>query len=167
MALVLSRQDSSLNVGLLPSWSKKGRLFGKHGRQDCEILPSQIVEVKEFGFNNPFLMVTTADGRFHVGVMTNQYDEVVDILGQYVGNSFRHRFAHRWNVFFFRKQFGFVPSSSASFWESKGRVARKMPPIPHDWPRGKKRGHSTFSDILGLPRCCRSDASRPRRPSNR
>lgn len=97
--------------GLVPEcWSSTlkvegSRLFGTHGSQDCEILQSDIIDVKEFGFNNPFVLVTTAGGRFHVGAMTKQYDEVVQILERYVGSGFCHRFAHRWNVFFFRKQF--------------------------------------------------------------
>lgn len=76
-----------------------------HGSQDFEILSSDIIEVREFSFNNPFVLVTTAGGRFHVGAMTEHYDEVVPILEQYVESSFRHRFVHRWNIFVFRKQF--------------------------------------------------------------
>ena len=97
--------------GLVPEcWSSTlriegDRLFGMHGSQDCEILPSDIIEVREFGFNNPFVLVTTAEGRYHVGAMTNQYDEVVQILERYAGSGFYRRFVHRWNVFFFRKQF--------------------------------------------------------------
>ncbi len=98
--------------GLVPEcWSSTlkvegGRLYGTHDSQDCEILPGDIIAVKEFGFNNPFLLITTADGKFHVGAMTKQYDEVVHILERYVGSSFCQRFVHRWNVLFFRKQFG-------------------------------------------------------------
>ena len=112
--------------GCIPQfWSstlkvEEGRLFGRRGRRYFEILPTDIAEVKEFGFNNPFLLVTTADGRFHVGALTGQYDEVVRVLERYVGSGFCRRFVHRWNVFFYRKQFRVI-SFFASLFHRNGR----------------------------------------------
>jgi hypothetical protein len=81
------------------------RLFGKQGQQYCEIAPSDIIEVKEYGFNNPFIMVTTRNGRFHVGALMRQYDDVARILQRYVGSEWCYCFAHLFNVLFYRKQF--------------------------------------------------------------
>lgn len=81
------------------------RIFGKRGRRYCEILPADIVNVEEFSFNNAFLLVTTREGRFHVGVHNRRYDEVVRILEKYVGSEFCDTLVHRSNVLFARKQF--------------------------------------------------------------
>jgi len=105
---------------------KDERLFGTRGRESCEILPADIVDVIEFGFNNPFLLVTTRRGRFHVGALTRQYDDVIRVLERYVGSGFCHRFVHRWNVFFYRRRFK-VRSWLASFFRLRRRngVARR------------------------------------------
>jgi hypothetical protein len=84
---------------------KDDRLLFRSGGDYVEVSPTEIIEVKEFGFNNPFLLITTATGRFHVGAMTGQYDDVVRFLQRHIGSDFCHSLAHRWNVFFFRKQF--------------------------------------------------------------
>jgi hypothetical protein len=95
------------------------RLFGRRGRQYCEILATDIVEVKEFGFNNPFVLVTTAEGRFHVGALTKHYDDVVRVLERYIGSGFCRRFVHRWNVLVYRTQFKVI-SLVASAFRGKG-----------------------------------------------
>lgn len=84
---------------------EEDRLFSRRGQFYCEVLPTDIVEVSEFGFNNPFLLVRTADGEFHVGALSKQYDDVVRVLQRYVGNDFCQSFVHRWNVMMYRKQF--------------------------------------------------------------
>jgi hypothetical protein len=97
--------------GLLPEcWSSTlkvegERLFGKRGGQYFEILPADIVKVEEFGGSNPFVLATTADGRFHVGALTKRYDDVVRVLEQYAGSGFCDGFTHYCNVLLYRKQF--------------------------------------------------------------
>ena len=113
--------------GLTPEcWSSTlkvddNRLFGRRGPQYCEISPTDIVKVEEFGGNNAFLLVTTADGRFHVGALSEQYDDVARVLEKSVGSGFRRRFVHRMNVLFYRKRFGFL--SLIKFLRSWGRIS--------------------------------------------
>ena len=100
--------------GLAPeSWSstlkvEDDRLFGVRNDQCYEVLPTNIVEVKEYNFNNPFLRITTTDGDFHVGAMTMHYDDVVRILRRQIGDRFCDTFSHRWNAIFYRKQFSLM-----------------------------------------------------------
>src|SRR5947209_2927758 len=65
------------------------RLSPRSGNEYVELLPNDIVEIKEFGFNNPFLLVVTTQGNFHVGASARQYDDVVRILERYGGSGFR------------------------------------------------------------------------------
>lgn len=82
------------------------RLFGRRGSDYCEILPTDVVAVEEFGFNNPFaLVMTSSGGRYHVGALSRQYDDVVRVLERNLGSSFSRRLVHRMNVFFYRRQF--------------------------------------------------------------
>jgi hypothetical protein len=98
--------------GLVPEcWSSTlkvadSRLYGRRGGEYCEISPTDIVKVNEYGGGNAFILIETADGRFHVGVMSESYDDVARVLGEYVGSSFRRRLVHRMNVLLYRKQFG-------------------------------------------------------------
>ena len=101
------------------------RLFGNCGGQCRELLPTDIVEVEEFAFNNPFVLVTTGDARFHVGAMTDQYDDVVRVLKRFVGSDFCHRFVHRWNVFFYRNQFRILSFIKSLFRAVRGRQGSK------------------------------------------
>jgi hypothetical protein len=84
---------------------EQGRLLGWRGRHSREISPEEILELNEYGGNHPFLLVTTAGGKFHVGLMARQYDDVVRVLEQGIGSDFSRRLVHRWNVFWYRKQF--------------------------------------------------------------
>jgi len=100
--------------GFIPEcWSstlkiEDGRLFGMRGDELIEILPANITKVKEYGFNNPFLRVTTTDGDFHVGAMTRTYDDVVRVLRRDVGDRFCSSLSHRFNDRFYRKQLSFT-----------------------------------------------------------
>jgi hypothetical protein len=81
------------------------RLFGSYLGKTSEISNTDIVSVTEYFGRNPFLRVTTTEGDYHVGVRTGQYDEVVRVLQQLIGDHFRHSFGHRLNGLFYRKQF--------------------------------------------------------------
>jgi hypothetical protein len=74
------------------------RLYGVRKGTKVQILPVDIVEVREFAFNNPFLLVTTKLGRFHVGARSKHYDDVVRVLEAFVGREEIDTESHRWNV---------------------------------------------------------------------
>lgn len=96
--------------GAIPEcWSSRlsvegGRLFGRHNNEWQEIRPQDIVGVVEYTFNNPFVLVRTVDGQYHVGALTRHYDVVVAILCEYAGDEFCRTLSHRVNVILYRRR---------------------------------------------------------------
>ena len=84
---------------------ESGRLFGKNDGDYLEILADDILRVEEFPPSNAFLLVTTKNGKFHVGAKNQKYDEVVEVLRNYVGDDFCKTLTHRCNTILFRKNF--------------------------------------------------------------
>ena len=93
-----------------------GRLLAKSGTDDVELMPSDIDGVEEFGFNNPFVLVTTKYGRFHVGAFKEEYDDVTGVLGKYLGDHLLQNWTHRSNVCLYRRRFSFR-SIMCSLWQ--------------------------------------------------
>ena len=60
-------------------------------------MPSEITNVKEYGFNNPHITIWTATGVFFVGALRRQYRPVTEYLKQNTAFNLSIKTAHKVN----------------------------------------------------------------------
>ena len=83
---------------------ENGKLFGKRLFGKWEIVnPTEIIKIREFAFNNPFIWVYTDTGKYTVGIYRSTYKPVCKYLKENTNLNFEKSVAHKWNDFVFMK----------------------------------------------------------------
>ena len=79
------------------------RLFGKkRGGAYEPIRPETITFVREYGFNNPYLLVISDGRKYTVRPWVKDFDAIVDFLEEHTEFEVKGSLAHSLNTLFFK-----------------------------------------------------------------
>ena len=80
-----------------------GQLCGKRSFSSYEpIAPESISAVREYGFNNPFLLVVSDGKKYQVRPSSKDYDEIFEWLESHTPFKLKGKFVHKLNYVLFR-----------------------------------------------------------------
>jgi len=79
---------------------ESGELCGRQpGGGFKPIPPDSIRYVREYAFNNPFLLVVSNGRKYEVRPWSRQYEDIVDFIERYTEFHVKNCLAHKWNCF--------------------------------------------------------------------